>query len=341
MSDWYPANSTVSGYTRKNYMAPLNVSGGIRNQNFRNAVNSSQQIGTKISSGTFGSVYRLSDPRFVMKVMLIDNGNSKNTSDNLKIFLNEVRVGSTPGIQSVGPKIYAWKLIRRPGGRVYTARYIMDNLGSFDSFSDYTEKYFKDSCPPLGHPLYTKLRKTLEKFWRITKGYHGDLNPSNIAVIHENGEVRKVRIIDYGSHKKFKTNVNSTTCFNDFVKIIDKQFYNKYEKASANEKNYFPPGSAIKMVYAKRGQPIRPNTDMLRGITVNTKLTNKKYSNSIMSKINPMNNNTQIKNYFNRKKYINSSLTNNIIKNKLQGYGNKYYKHFFMSPRVFKKLKNN
>jgi hypothetical protein len=318
-------------------MAPLNVSGGTRNQNFRNAINSSQQIGTKISSGAFGSVYRLSDPRFVMKVMMIDNGNSNNTSDNLKIFLNEVRVGSIPGIQSVGPKIYAWKLIRRPDGRVYSGRYIMDNLGSFDSFSDYTDKYFKNSCPPLGHPLYTKLRKTLEKFWRITKGYHGDLNPSNIAVIHENGEVRKVRIIDFGSHKKFKTNVNSTTCFNDFVKIIDKQFYNKHKKAQVHKKKYFPPGSTIRIVYPKRGQPIRPNTSMLRGITTNTKLVNKKYSNSIMSKINPMNNNTQIKNYLNRLKYINTKLANN--KNKLKLMPNSYYKYFFMSPRVFKKFK--
>lgn len=336
MSEWYPANSTVSGYTRKNYMAPLNVSGGTRNQNFRNAVNSSGQLGTKISSGTFGSVYRLSDPRFVMKVMVIDNVNGNNTSDNLKIFLNEVRVGSTPDIQSVGPKIYAWKLIRGPDGRVDSGRYIMDNLGSFDSFSDYTEKYFKNSCPPLGHPLYTKLRKTLEKFWRITKGYHGDLNPSNIAVIHENGEVRKVRIIDYGSHKKFKTHVNSTTCFNDFVKIIDKQFYNKYTKAPAHEKNYFPPKSAIPIVYAKRGQPIRSNTAMLRGITANTRLTKQKYSNSIMSKINPMNNNTQIKNFLNRMKHINSSLTNNTIRRRLKILNPA---NVFMSPRVFKKLK--
>jgi hypothetical protein len=205
----------------------------------------------------------------------------------------------------------------------------MDNLGSFSSL----DEYFHGSCPPADHPVFTKLRKCLEKFWRITGGYHGDLNPSNIAVIHENGVVKKVRLIDYGSHKKFKTTINEKTCFNDFIKIIDKEFYTKYVRAS--NRGYFPQSSKIKIVYPKRGQPIRPNTNMLRGITPNSKAAVRP-SQSIMNKINPMNDNTKIKNFFNRRRYITEGrLTNNNIKRQLQNIGPA---HHFLSPRVFNKI---
>jgi hypothetical protein len=89
MNDWYPANSKVSGYTRKNYTASLDITGGTRNQNFHDAVQASQNVQSKLSSGTFGTVYKLGDPRFVLKYMMIDNGNNPLESDHLKIFLNE------------------------------------------------------------------------------------------------------------------------------------------------------------------------------------------------------------------------------------------------------------
>jgi hypothetical protein len=183
--------------------------------------------------------------------------------------------------------------------------------------------------------LYTKLRKCLEKFWRITKGYHGDLHTGNIIVVHDGPIVKKVRLIDYGSHKKFKA---EGSCFNDFVKIIDKEFFEKHYRAGFNT-GYFPASSKIKVVFPKRGQPIRPNTNILRSIRPQGTLINKNFSSSLMSKINPMNNESQIKNYLERRRYMTEGrLTNNNIKKQVKALS---HKHVFMSPRVYNKLVKN
>ena len=90
-SEWYPANSTIGPYTRKNYSAIINISNGTRNVNFQNAIKSST------------------------------------------------------GIQAVGPKIYAFRLIRE-------GQYIMDNLGQYETLLRFSYK-----CPPKGDPMYQKL----------------------------------------------------------------------------------------------------------------------------------------------------------------------------------------
>lgn len=318
MNNWSPANSTIGPYNRKNYSSAINISGGIRNASFQNAVNASRQYGTAIASGTFGSVIRLSDPRFVMKTMKFG---MDDVSDNVKIFLNEVRVGSTPGIQAVGPKIYAFRIKRNSFDRMIEGQYIMDNLGTFEDLLTYT----RHTCPPKGHPMYQKLRETIEKFWRITKGYHGDLHTKNIAVITSpNGNVR-FKIIDYGSHKKFKNKVNNKTCFDDFIKMIDKQFNNKYQKiTNPNNKGYHPQPTSVRVIYAKRGQPLRSNAEMFRGLKISGyPITKYKFSNSFMNHVNPMNNNAKIKNALTRRK-PNSTLAK-----------------LFLSPRLFNRLKNS
>ncbi len=154
-------------------------------------------------------------------------------------------------------------------------QYIMDKLDNFVTLEEYTQH----GCP--SPEFYNKLRQAIEDFWRITGGYHGDLHSSNIGI--HNG---KIKIIDYGSHKKFKTRINENTCFDDFIRIIDQQYNIKYAKTKL--KNFYPRESKIRILYPKKGQPLRANTNMLRYMNIYGKPTNN-FSKSIMSKINPKN----------------------------------------------------
>lgn len=295
VDEWYPANSTIGPYVMRNYGSKINFSGGTRNQNFRNAVNASMRISSRIAEGGYGEVFKLIDTRFVLKVMFF---NESNGSDNLKIFLNEIKVGSTPGIQAVGPKIYAFKITHNLAGKAIKGEYIMDNLGNFKNL----KQYARNKNIRYDHPIYKELRNTILKFWKITKGYHGDLHSGNIAVIENpNGSI-KVKLIDYGAHKKFKNSnlVSNETKFNNFIKMINKQFNDKYSKAK--ETIYYPTGSKIKTVLPVRGQALRSNANMLRGINIEGNWITTYFNNSIMNRINPKSNKTKLESIRARRK---------------------------------------
>jgi len=220
---------------------------------------------------TFGSVMKL--PGGFVKKMMAIGSRTNSGGDLLKIFLNEIRVGSLPGIKEVGPKIYAWKVNRDARGEIQSAEYIMDDFTVAPAgqkvlmMKDYAKVF--DACPAKGHAIYTKLKEAILKFWRITKGYHGDLHVGNMAVRYDvlTHNPIKVIIFDYGSHKKFKTTTNATTCFEEYIKIIDKEFANRYAKKTVN-KAMHPAFSSIRTVFGQRGQPIRPNTNLLRNTSL-------------------------------------------------------------------------
>jgi hypothetical protein len=183
-----------------------------------------------------------------------------------KIFFNELRVGSTPGISAVGPRIYAWRI------RGQYCEYIMDNFVKGDTtlaattFHEYMWKHFAKKCPPKSHAVWGRLRTLLVHFWRVTKGYHGDLHANNIVVLTKpDGSIKRMMIFDYGSHKKFKASVNKSTCFDDFITLIRTEFHRSNQKSEYNL-NEFPNGSGIMMYRPKTGQARRSNAAMLSGI---------------------------------------------------------------------------
>lgn len=320
--NWVPANSVIGPYNRKNYSANINVSGGTRSKKFNQIIRLASITGSKIGpASTFGTVQPIgNDNKYVMKTMQFKPSDQ---GDNLKIFLNEIRVGSIPTIQAVGPKIYAWTIVRNSRGTAIEGKYIMDSFTRGEPVvaepADEYLKKFGDACP---QEYFTKLREVIHKFWKITKGYHGDFHPGNIAVVtNPNGDIKRVMIFDYGSHKKFKTTTNSTTCFEQFVKIIDKEYANKRKGSN----NYYPSNSKIPVVYPKRGQPIRPNTNMLRGMTPNGETIRHNFSSSTMSKISNKNKNNTI-----------SRIPTNF--KQLNARGKFSHRHAFVSPTAYNKM---
>jgi hypothetical protein len=195
--------------------------------------------GPIISSGGFGTVRKLT-PGFVIKKMFLES------QRNINIFMNEIRVGTMPGIKEVGPKIYAYRISGNVG------QYIMDDLGNFLTLASFTRKM----CPPTNHPIYTALKECLVKFYKITKGYHGDLHADNIAVVfNKDGSFKKIMIYDYGAHRPFKNN-SSASCFEEYMNKINRNFKQNYKSG-----NRF---WGVKIETRNNIQSFRPNSNMLR-----------------------------------------------------------------------------
>jgi hypothetical protein len=335
---WYPANSKVGLYPIKNYNNNISITFGTRNQNFINAVKATNKRGKRLGDKTsFGRVFELGDDhRFVLKIMSFKE---KDSLDSLKIFLNEVRVGTLPGIQKVGPKIYAFKILKRHGTAV-AGMYIMDNFMMGDPTTTVLPfKNWAKMCPQKSDPFWKSFRETLLSFWRITKGYHGDLHTGNLMVVIKNG-VPSVRIFDYGSHKKFKTPTNESTCFEDFIHIIDKEYYNKVRQLG--KISYFPKETKIRVSWPKRSQPYRPNTNLLRGSSIKGPIYDTKFKKSLMNYIHPINKNKKLNNLIKVRMNSFKAPRNAIIKNLKIRKNRKTIepKNFFMSPKTFNKINN-
>lgn len=113
------------------------------------------------------------------------------------------------------------------------------------------------------------LKETLKNFYVITKGYHGDLHTGNIEVVYDpkTGEAKRVIVFDYGSHKKFKSKVNSTMCLEDIMDIINREYKKSFNKYKYAQNSKFPESTSVNVYYPNRSQPRRSNTQLLKAIT--------------------------------------------------------------------------
>jgi hypothetical protein len=200
-------------------------------------------------------------------MVLID---ADDDDDKTQIFLNEVRVGMTPGISRVGPRIYGFRI--KFVGTQLVGSYIMDDFVKGDTsvksllLYDYIQKY----RPGPNHVVFKKLKTTLRNFWLISKGYHGDLHTNNIAVVFKSrGTVVRVMIFDYGAHKRTKTKFTRNMSLADMARIINANFARSELKSPAT---LYPEGVPVqtKVYYPMAGQPRRSNADVLRAHAANT-----------------------------------------------------------------------
>jgi len=256
MAQWQPIPLSTNSNIVKNYhrQKSLEVLRSIFNSQGKLMLG--KQIGT---ASSFGKVYLLSDDnKYVLKEMDIS------TPSLRRIFENEVTIGATPGIIAVGPKIYAFLI--SPNGK--KGAYIMDNFmkgheGFSMSLAQYAREHWRNSCPLSSDLVIQDLKKKLSLFYRITKGYHGDLHSDNIQVIFDSqGKFKRVMIFDYGAHKLFKTNV-SGKCFENIMNTIEKEFKNSYNKKFAMARTMSHPNNSVPMVLPK-GQPFRSNANLFK-----------------------------------------------------------------------------
>jgi hypothetical protein len=85
-----------------------------------------RNIGRKIGEGYVGTVFCLKpDCRYVLK---------STTKENDHQFQTEIKIGSIPGIEEVGPRVYGYYINGKTGERIY----IMDNVAKMDGCKDCT-----------------------------------------------------------------------------------------------------------------------------------------------------------------------------------------------------------
>jgi hypothetical protein len=254
-------------------------------ENFNNATSPNREVGPLIGTkSTFGSVRLLGkDNKYVIKSQNVKN------SDDLKIFLNELRVGAMKDIRKVGPKIHAWRIDSKTG----IGYYIMDNFLMGDNTKDVVllgqylaEHNMGPTCLPKTHPLWEILRKKLVQFWTITKGYHGDLHAYNIALLlkKEDGSIHDAMIFDYGSHKKFKGSMKNLNCFEDYIDFVHTEFMNRIKRATVKNKGKTLKkprtvvSSGYKIFQPKLGQPRTSNAVRLKMTHGPTRIKNSVFS---------------------------------------------------------------
>ena len=237
-----------------------------------------RKVGQELAHGTYGSVHELgTDKRYVIKRM--DLGSDDMNLNLLRTFTNELRVGTTPRISQVGPKIYGWRVFSdsdENGNDEWTGEYIMDNVlrGETELVSQSLAQYVTKWKPGPGAPLFKKLKTTLRNFWLITKGYHGDLHGNNIAVVSRpDGTVVRVMIYDYGAHKRTKVRLTRNMTFEQLTEAINKNFARSATKRPQsislfpNPKKY----TIHSKTYAPNlGQARRSNANLLRTVNVAT-----------------------------------------------------------------------
>jgi predicted unusual protein kinase regulating ubiquinone biosynthesis (AarF/ABC1/UbiB family) len=205
-------------------------------------------IGKKIGSGLFGQVFLLApDDRYVLKTT---------KKENVYQFKKEIEIGSIPGIQEVGPRVYCYKKTSD------NLMYIMDNVAKMDGCNNCKsmslDEYFKDNfsgqCPLKTHPIVKMLARTLIRFYTITKGWHGDLHFGNIMVILDNDEkLKSIKLIDYGTHQKFiNSNKNLPECLKGMFERINSNF-------SKNKNVFEHEGHKVKRL--KNNQLLYKNTN--------------------------------------------------------------------------------
>ena len=192
----------------------------------------SERIG---AASVFGVVKKLlygtSDNTYVIKFVKFSPINTNKEFS----FMTEVRIGSLRRIGKVGPRVIAYRKTLKGG------EYVMDNveMGNKNA-KTYSASNKRIKITP---PLWSLIKSTINNFYKITKGYHGDLHGNNIMIVINKTSVL-VKIIDYGAHRRFNTNFGNVVQIYKGAKVYkpggigQKFIYNKnFLKTLKNNKN--------------------------------------------------------------------------------------------------------
>jgi len=249
-------------------------------------INFIKEVGSILGEGSFGSVQEIittdgSKNTFTMKTQILKS------MDDVRIFENELNVGSNNLLKSkfIGPSIYAYSLYTHNNTRYGV--YIMDHwergLKNVKSTTllNYLNKF--DKCPLPKSDIIYSIEHLLLSFYKITKGYHGDLHTSNIAVVFTDKKPHKIlylQIFDYGAHQKLSiSKLNKCFSLKNVLNLIQKEFNNDLKKRfNIVHTNVFPKDSNVRVLYPELGQPYRSNLEMLKYVN---KLTGVSKENNI------------------------------------------------------------
>jgi hypothetical protein len=215
-------------------------------------------------------------------------------------FFNEVRIGTTKGIERVGTRTLAYGISQGVAYHVMTdVTYSQSYLTSV-SLNEYMRRL--NACPSTDHPLYKKLFKTLFQFYKLSKGYHGDLHGGNVYVVYrpkDINDVVSIKLIDYGAHTKFKNSSALESCKNisDIFRMIDANYMNNFAMSrylNSTQPLRYQRGSVnvlgIPTIFSNNREAYRPNTQLIaKGVAFKNQPTSRAKYNKMSSAIRKLN----------------------------------------------------
>jgi hypothetical protein len=204
-------------------------------------------------------------------------------------FVNEINVGGDPNVSNkqIGPGIVAYFISREYGV------IIMENFLLGRDPKKYSSKYLDDylgmtGCPAPNSRFVRLTKEVLEKFYRFTEGYHGDLHGSNMQVIvHKaTGRVENVYIFDYGAHTLFRNPFKLTQCksLSSILEFMNAEFENNFAQTPKRNR-YIQNG--IKHIATNNEEIRRSNARLLPlvlGHEMHSHVTNKKNKSPLTPK---------------------------------------------------------
>ena len=172
-------------------------------------------------------------------------------------YLNEVLVGSIPGIEKIGVRVHSHGTL---SNRYYI---IMDHVEMGQSnVTHMTADRYVSKFPEQIQSFLRTLRKSLVQFYQLTGRFHGDLHFDNVMVIlsHKKQSLKYIKIIDYGNTVPIQKDGGPLKTYPDYARAIEKTFENLHSKIGE-----YPPGSRIPVKYHSHTNiPVRINQDVIR-----------------------------------------------------------------------------
>ncbi len=148
-----------------------------------------------IGGGEYGKVFKIDETRCVKIINISENLNNLGYID----FQNEVEISKVAGEIGVGPKIYdAYVCVNDANSSCYGIIYMEYVKGI--TLNDFLYKYYSKGN-------IATIRRLLEE--KINKLHnagilHSDLHHDNVMIIMDGGEVKDVKIIDFGFSQYIK-----------------------------------------------------------------------------------------------------------------------------------------
>ena len=188
----------------------------------------SVRVTEEISNGVYKCIYNKRS--LVLKYFNLNNIHQRSA------FYNELSIGQLKGIEKIGSKTLAYGSFYNDSNMIIACIVMNDVTDvSSDLKSVSLVEYIRRLCPSENSLFYKKLLGTLRQFYTKTGGYHGKLIGENIYIVYKKNNINdivNIKIINYGTHVKFKGNINECTSIKDIFRRIDNEFSQNVELAS-------------------------------------------------------------------------------------------------------------
>ena len=206
------------------------------------------------------------NPNTMYVAKYVEFKGTRNPNQEYNGFINEINVGGNPDISNkqIGPGIVAYYESPTDLYGVIIMENFLMGRDPQEYSSIYLSDYLDRGCPAPNSRFVRLTKDVLEKFYRFTKGYHGDLHGSNMqVVVHKaTSRVENVYIFDYGAHKRFRNPLALSKCktLSNILDYINSEFENNFARTHYRNRRI---SDGLKIIVKNNEEARRSNARLL------------------------------------------------------------------------------